>query len=176
MIYMFLADGFEEAEVICPLDILRRCGIDVKTVSVTKKLAVCGAHGISLNADTVIDEIIDNAQMYVLPGGTVGVENLSNCEKLCDILKSTNSQIAAICAAPTLLAKLGILKNKKAVCYPSLVDELCGAEVGDEHVVVDGRIVTSMGPGTAFEFGFALASRFADEAVVSGVKAGMLLN
>lgn len=176
MIYMFLADGFEEAEAICPLDILRRCGIDVKTVSVTKNLTVCGAHGISINADTTIEQITDDAQMYVLPGGSVGVENLSKCEKLCTILKSTDSQIAAICAAPTLLAKLDLLKSKKVVCYPSLVDELYGSDVGNEHVVVDGRIITSMGPGTAFEFGFAIASRFADEVTVNNVKAGMLLN
>ena len=136
---------------------------------------VTGAHGISVIADAVIDSVADDGEMYILPGGTVGVENLSKSSKLCDILKNTSSKIGAICAAPTLLAKLGLLDGKKAICYPSLTDELCGAVVVNEAVVTDGRITTSMGPGTSFEFGFALAAQLADEAVVKQVKTGMLV-
>ncbi len=175
MVYMFLGDGFEEAEAICTADILKRCGIDVKTVSVMGDLCVRGAHDISINADTVIEQIGDDAEMYVLPGGTVGVENLSNCRKLCDILKSTSAQIAAICAAPTLLARLGLLNGKKAICYPSLTDELNGAEIVRESVVSDGRFTTSMGPGTSFDFGLALALKLSDKTVVENVKVGMLI-
>lgn len=175
MVYVFLGDGFEEAEAICPVDILRRCGVDVKTVSVMDDLLVKGAHNITVKADIMINEIVHNADMYILPGGTAGVENLSKCQKLCKILSSTQAEIAAICAAPTLLARLGLLKGKNAICYPSLTDELIGANVTHERVVTDGRITTSMGPGTSFDFGFTIAMKFADRTVVEQVRAGMLL-
>ncbi len=175
MVYIFLGNGFEEAEAICPLDILRRCGVEVKTVSVMNDLFVEGAHGITVKADAAIDEICDDAQMYVLPGGTFGVENLSKSKKLCDILASTDAQIAAICAAPVLLEKLGLLVGKKAICYPSLAGELKSALISHDKVVTDGRIITSMGPGTSFDFGFELALRLADKEIVSKVKEGMLV-
>ena len=175
MVYLFLGDGFEEAEAICPADILIRCGIDVKTVSVMKEKNVVGAHGIKIIADLHADEIGDDAEMYILPGGMGGVENLTKCSKLCEILKNTSSDIAAICAAPTLLASLGLLENKKAICYPSLAEELCGANVTHERVVSDGRFITSMGPGTSFEFGFELAKRLKGSEIADKVKEAMLV-
>lgn len=175
MVYLFLGDGFEEAEAICPADILIRCGIDVKTVSVMKDKTVVGAHGIKIVADLSIDEVEDNAEMYMLPGGMGGVENLSKCKRLCDILSETTADIAAICAAPTLLASMGLLEGKNAICYPSMTDELCGANVVFERVVSDGRFVTSMGPGTSFEFGFELAKRLAGNEIADKVKDAMLV-
>lgn len=175
MVYLFLGDGFEEAEAICPADILIRCGIDVKTVSVMKDKTVVGAHGIKIVADLTIDEVEDNAEMYMLPGGMGGVENLSKCKKLRNVLSATTADIAAICAAPTLLASMGLLEGKNAICYPSMTDELCGANVVFERVVSDGRFVTSMGPGTSFEFGFELAKRLAGNEIADKVKDAMLV-
>lgn len=175
MVYLFLGKGFEEAEAICTIDILRRCGIDVKTVSVMEDIYVQGAHSIIVKADMLIDAICDDADMYVLPGGTLGVENMSECQKLCEILLHTKAKIAAICAAPTLLAKLGLLDRKFATCYPSLTHELKGAIVTRKSVVTDTNLITSMGPGTSFDFGFALAQTLTDKKTVEEVKAGMLI-
>lgn len=174
MVYVFLGDGFEEVEAITPVDILRRCGVKVETVSVMDGLVVNGAHGIPVKADKLINEITDNCEMYVLPGGTIGVENLSKSNKLCRILQTTSSTIAAICAAPTLLSKLGILKNKKAICYPSLANELVCGEVIDANVVLDKGLITSKGPGTSFDFGFAIAAALVSKDVVEKVRIGML--
>lgn len=175
MVYLFLGDGFEEAEAICPADILIRCGVDVKTVSVMKDNTVVGAHGIKIVADLKADDITDNAEMYILPGGMGGVDNLSKSAKLREILKNTTADIAAICAAPTLLADIGLLENKSAICYPSMTEELKGANVVFERVVSDGRLITSMGPGTSFEFGFELARRLKDTEIADKVKEAMLV-
>ena len=175
MVYLFLGDGFEEAEAICTADVLRRCGAELKLVSVMDRLDVKGAHGIIVTADVTANDITDDGEMYILPGGMGGVENLTKCEKLCNILKSTDSRIAAICAAPTLLEKLGLLRNKKAICYPSLTDELTDATVTNERVVTDGRITTSMGPGTSFDFGFELAGLLKGKEVAENVKKAMLV-
>ena len=175
MVYILLAPGFEEAEAICPIDILRRCGVYVKTVSVMNDIYAEGAHGIIVKADMMIDEVSDGAEIYVLPGGTLGVENLSKSKKLCQLLLTTKAKIAAICAAPTLLAKLGLLEGKNAICYPSMTDELNGAVVNDKSVVIDGNLITSKGPGTSFEFGFTLAGLLTDRNTVEKVKAGMLV-
>ncbi|MBQ9941134.1 MAG: DJ-1/PfpI family protein [Clostridia bacterium] len=175
MVYLFLADGFEEIEAVCTVDILRRCGVDVKTVSVMKDIMVTGAHGILLKADMSIENISDNGDMYVLPGGMTGVENMAKCNKLCEILKSTSAYIAAICAAPTLIASLGLLKDKKAICYPSLENELHCAKITSQSVVTDGRVITSMGPGTSFDFGFEIAGLLIGKEVAESVKNGMLV-
>ncbi|MBQ9922875.1 MAG: DJ-1/PfpI family protein [Clostridia bacterium] len=175
MVYLFLGDGFEEAEAICPADILIRCGVDVKTVSVMSDNTVVGAHGIKIIADLNVNDVKDNAEMYIMPGGMGGVDNLSKSVKLREILKNTTSDIAAICADPTLLADIGLLENKKAICYPSMTNELRGANVVFERVVSDGRFVTSMGPGTSFEFGFELARRLKGDEIAAKVKEAMLV-
>ncbi|MBE6688039.1 MAG: DJ-1/PfpI family protein [Ruminococcaceae bacterium] len=175
MVYMFLGDGFEEIEAVAVIDILRRCGVALKTVSVMGNTEALGAHGIRVRTDAMIEDITDDAQMYILPGGTLGVENLSKSKKLCDILSATDAKIAAICAAPTLLASLGLLDGKKAVCYPSLISELKDAVVADGCVVIDGNFITSKGPGTSFDFGFALAYALCDKTTVDKVKNGMLI-
>ena len=167
MIYLFLAEGFEEIEAITPLDILRRAGADIKTVSVNGDgLRVEGAHGISVMADIDISEVnVQDADMIILPGGGKGTENLKASVALRDIILAVNERgayIAAICAAPTVLGEMGLLEKRRATCYPALAGELIasGAKYKNDMVVFDGHFVTSEGAGTAADFGFALMDKF----------------
>lgn len=161
MIYLFLAKGFEEIEALAPVDLLRRAGKSVATVAVGSGREVVGAHGIAVTADMTIDEITDgeDAEMLILPGGMPGTKNLAACERLSELLVSAandgKTYIAAICAAPSVLGELGILKGKKATCYPGFEAYLEGAIISDERVVADGRILTAAGMGVAVEFGLA---------------------
>ncbi len=163
---MFLAEGFEEIEAITPLDILRRAGLEIKTVSITDSLCVEGAHGITLHADTTLSEISEEeGEMFILPGGSLGTQNLGSCEALCDIIRRADKReayIAAICAAPTILAKMGLLNRRRATCYPSLAGALLenGVKYKNDKVVLDSHFITSEGAGTAADFGFALADKF----------------
>lgn len=161
MVYVFLAEGFEETEAITPIDMLRRVGAEVVTVGVTGK-TVSGSHGIPVVCDTVIDDISDEGiEMLVLPGGMPGTKNLAACEKLAELLTSCHSKgilIGAICAAPTVPGGLGILNGRQAVCYPGMESGLTGAEVLTVPCVRDGNIITSRGAGTALEFSYELIS------------------
>lgn len=161
MIYMFLANGFEETEAVCPLDMLRRAGADVRTVAVgTDTLAVRGSHGITITADiSEADLVADDIEMVILPGGMPGADNLFASEAVSSaIAKASDSgaYIAAICAAPYILGKRGYLKGHRAVCYPGYEDTLAGADVSDAPVVVDGKIITARSAGAALQFGLAL--------------------
>ncbi|MFA7636170.1 MAG: DJ-1 family glyoxalase III [Monoglobales bacterium] len=158
MVYVFLADGFEEIEAITPVDILRRASVDVKLVSIGNTLEVTGSHGIKIVADLLFEDIEENAEMLILPGGMPGTLNLSKFQPLCDLLLKSEGYIAAICAAPSVLGGLGILKGKKAICFPGYEDKLIGAEIVDFPVVVSGKVITSKGAGTAHKFGFELLS------------------
>ena len=161
MVYMFLAEGFEEIEALCPLDLLRRAGVDVKTVSVGDK-TVCGAHGIKVIADMTDTDFSDaSPDMVILPGGMPGTLNLDashTVHKALDAAVSAGSYIAAICAAPSILGSRGMLAKKEAVCYPGFEDKLKGAIISDKRVVVDGKIITAAGMGVALEFGLLLVS------------------
>lgn len=165
MIYLFLADGFEEIEALTPVDILRRAGAEIKTVSITDTLVVLGAHGIEVKADLTLSSInLDDAELLILPGGSVGTDNLKSCDALCRILCEFNVRdgyIAAICAAPTILSHLGLLKGRRATCYPSLAEELTqsGAKYKSDKVVIDKNFITSEGPGTSADFAFALCDK-----------------
>lgn len=158
MVYEFLAEGFEEIEALAPVDILRRAGVEIKTVSVTGKKEVTGSHGITVSADILFDEIAESPEMLILPGGMPGTLNLQGFKPLCDMLVAADCYIAAICAAPSVFGALGLLKGKKAICYPGFEDKLIGAEIVDAPVVISGRVITSKGAGTAHLFGFALLS------------------
>ena len=153
---VFLADGFEEIEGLTVVDLLRRAGIDVKTVSIMGRLEICGAHGIDVKADEIYENAdFSDAEMLVLPGGMPGTLHLKEHEGLRAILEKANEdgkKLAAICAAPTVLGGLGFLQGKKAVCYPSMEEGLTGAEVLYDNVVTDGNITTSRGLGTAIDF------------------------
>ncbi|MDR0987558.1 MAG: DJ-1/PfpI family protein [Ruminococcus sp.] len=160
MVYVFLADGFEEIEAICPTDILRRANVLVQTVGVPGK-TVTGSHGIPVTADLSISEIkLDDAlEMIVLPGGMPGTDNLQKdpgVNNALDFAAQNDIYIAAICAAPKILGAKGLLNGKKATCFPGYEEELKGAEIVDKSVVTNGKIITAKGAGAALLFGFEL--------------------
>lgn len=164
---IFLADGFEEIEGLMVVDLLRRAGIKVDMVSISDSLTVTGSHRIAVTADKLIKDIdFDSYELLVLPGGMPGTLRLGECEKLCSqVVKACEAgkKIAAICAAPTVFGKLGLLNGKKACCYPDMEDGLTGAEVSFEAVTVDGNIITSRGLGTALPFALALIEQLLDK-------------
>ena len=167
MIYIFLANGFEETEAVTPIDILRRCGKEVITVGIGDNI-IKGSHGIAVVTDTE-DKFIsldENLEGIILPGGMPGTLNLEASEvvqKSIDYCAANNLYIGAICAAPSILGHKGILKGRKAVCFTGFESQLDGAEVSDEPVVRDGNIITSRGAGTAVDFGLKLAEVLASE-------------
>lgn len=167
MIYTFLADGFEEIEALAPVDFLRRAGIEVLTVGVSSG-EVTGAHGIKVLADITMDnvELNDELQGVILPGGMPGAENLNNSpdvQKAIDYCAKSNRIISAICAAPFILGRKGLLSGKKATCFPGFESELIGAVLVDEGVAVDGSIITARGAGVAWEFGASICSAIVGE-------------
>lgn len=167
MIYMFLAEGFEEVEALAPLDIIRRAGLEIKTVGVGSK-TVIGSHGIPVTANITVDEFFDAApDMVILPGGMPGTKNLDANETvhkaIADAVKN-GAYLCAICAAPMILGKLGLLVGKKATCFPGFEEYLAGAIVTGQKVAVDGRIITAKGMGAAVEFGLAIVAALKDEA------------
>ncbi len=166
-VFLFLADGFEEVEGLTVVDLLRRAGIETEMVSVTGKKEISGSHGIRVMADVLFEDA-DLAQgaMYVLPGGMPGTRHLAEHEKLCALLTGAaagGKKVAAICAAPSVLGGLGILRGKKAVCYPGFEEKLEGAEIGSGEVEVSGQITTSRGMGTAIPFALALVAQLKDQ-------------
>ena len=162
MVYLFLADGFEEVEALTQVDYLRRAGIYVTTVGVTGEY-VTGARGITVKADAKLENAAfsDDVEMLVLPGGLLGVENLGKSDKVKRMISAaaeSGKYVAAICAAPTLLSGMGLLAGRKCICYPDMTDilEKDGAVVTDAPVVTDGKFITSKSAGTAEQFAFAL--------------------
>ena len=176
---IFLADGFEEVEALTPVDLLRRAGIDVVTVSMNETREVTGRSRITVLADTLwADAQADTADMLVLPGGQPGVKNLSAHEGLTALLKKyavEGKLLAAICAAPTIFGTLGIVNGKKATCYPGLEDQLTGAHaVTDQRVVTDGNITTSRGAGTSVSFALRLIEILKDKDEADKVARGIV--
>lgn len=157
---VFFADGCEEIEALTVVDILRRAGVHVDIVSVTGKKEIIGAHQIGIETDTVFEEMDFTAtDLLVLPGGMPGTLRLREHEGLCELLRTydkENKYVAAICAAPSVLGELGILKGKRACCYPSFEEKLTGADVKMDPVVWDGHVITSRGMGTAISFALKL--------------------
>ena len=161
MVYIFLADGFEEAEALVPADLLRRAGAEVKLVGVTGQ-AVTGAHGISVNSDISLNQVEqDGMEMLVIPGGLPGVTNVASSTQAMELIKAAaqaDRWVGAICAAPAMvLGPIGLLKGRKATGYPGTEAGMDGAvpQCG-QSVVVDGKFVTGEGPGAAFDFGLKL--------------------
>lgn len=168
MIYLFLADGFEEIEALATVDILRRAELDVRTVGVGSK-TVAGAHGICVTADLAEKEVTtDDMTAIVLPGGMPGTLNLRKSpivEASIRYCEENRLLIGAICAAPSILGQLGLLSGRKAVCFPGFEDQLFGAEVEDLPVCRDGHIVTARGAGVAIDFALELAGILAGEKI-----------
>ena len=165
MVYLFLADGFEEIEALTPVDLLRRAGIEVTTVGIGST-TVTGSHGITVSADMSYTDatahIGEDMEMVILPGGMPGTKNLDASavvHKALDLAQEQNAVVAAICAAPMILGKRGDLKGKEAVCYPGFEEYLKGAKIPDKKVVVDGNTITAKGMGVALEFGLALVEK-----------------
>ncbi len=155
-----LATGFEETEAITVIDILRRANLDVTTISIGETLVVDGAHGIKVNADKLFGEIdFDKMDMIVLPGGMPGTINLDNhieLKKRVIEFDLDEKWIGAICAAPSIIGKLGLLEDKEATCYPSFEDKLFNAKISEKTTVVADNIITSRGLGTAIEFALTI--------------------
>ncbi len=178
-IYVFLGDGFETIEALTAVDVLRRGGADVKTVSIMDKITVLSSHSVEVKADIMLDEAeLENSDMMILPGGLGGTNNIKANKKLIEALKAQAEKgkyVCAICAAPSALGINGILKGKKTTVYPGFEEEMTGCSVMGENVVKDGNIITGKGPGMAVEFAFALLEAAKGEEAVKQVKAGMLL-
>lgn len=178
--FLFLASGFEELEAITTVDILRRAGISIKTVSITSSLQVTGAHDITVNADLLFaDTDFSDAYWLILPGGMPGATNLAACTHLNDLLLAhhrNNGKIAAICASPAVvLAPLGITDGKEATCYPGFEDKLSKAKKAIEPVVITQNLITATGPSAAMQFALAIVSVSIDEKTAYEIAAGMLL-
>ncbi len=176
MICVFLAKGFEEIEAITPIDVLRRANLDVKTIGIGGKI-IEGTHGIKIEADLEIENLnINDIDGIILPGGMPGTTNLSKNEKLKDIILKCNEKkqmIAAICAAPSILGEMGILKDKKACCYPGFEDKLLGANISSEEVCVSENIITSKGPGTALNFSLKIVEYICGKEIKEKVRKSM---
>lgn len=177
MVYILLAPGFEEAEALVPADLLRRAEIETALVSVTGE-PVPGSHGITVTADTNLDGVdLSKADMVVLPGGGPGHKNLGKeprVERLVEEAAEKGLWVAAICAAPTLLGKWGLLTGKEAVCYPGMEDGLTGAQARmDRGFVVDGKIITGRAAGSVFDFGLALVEALAGKEEADKVRHGI---
>lgn len=178
MIYLFLADGFEEIEALTVVDLLRRAELDIKTVSVKADRLVMGAHKVQLVADLVMEDVdYDQSQAFILPGGMPGTTNLSKNKALIELLIRANSEekmIAAICAAPTIFGDLGFLEGRKAVCYPGFESKLKGAIIVEDPVVRDGHIITSKAAGTAVEFSIKLIKHLKSKEDSMNIKRAIL--
>ena len=175
---IILAKGFEEVEALTPMDILRRCGVNVTIAGLGSEL-VEGAHGTSVKADIVFEKYEASPDAVILPGGMPGAENLASSTKVKGLISNLNSGkkiVAAICASPALvLAPTGILKGKKATCYPGMEKSfLSNVKFSDSEVVQDGNIITSRGPATAFAFGLKIAENLVGKSTADMVGKQML--
>ena len=174
MFYIFFADGFEEVEAIATLDVIRRAGIEIKSIGVGGK-TVCGSHGISVNCDISSDEIceISDCSGVILPGGMPGTLNLFDCDKVhkvIDYCYDNGKYLCAICAAPLILGRKGLLNGIEAVCFPGFEDELKGAVVSDKFVCTYGNIITAKGMGSAVNFGLAIVSAVKGQAFADDLR------
>ncbi len=179
-VYVHLARGFEEIEAITVVDVLRRAGIPVETVSIMGEHLVTGAHDISVEADLLFEEAdYESCDMIVLPGGMPGTTNLGAHEGLGKMLKEFAAKgrwLAAICAAPMVFGQAGLLQDKTAVIFPGMESYLKGAKLGELQVEIDGNIITSKGPGTAMTFALTIVELLKDEQTADALKKAMLLN
>ena len=157
---VFLANGMEEVECLAVVDVARRAGINVRMVSVTGELTVTGSHGIAVQADELFDaDVCRSADALYLPGGMPGTTNLGAHGGVCALAQEFAAQgkhVAALCAAPSVLGRLGLLRGKNATCYPGFEDQLGGAQYTRDGVVTDGNVTTGRGLGFAVDLGLEL--------------------
>jgi len=176
-VYEFLANGFEEIEALAPVDILRRGGVEVVTVSVNGTQYVESSHGVTVKADAMFEDVdLKDADMLLLPGGLPGSTNLRDHAGVCDALlkqAERNGRIGAICAAPMVLGKLGLLRGKRATCSPGFEKYLDGADYTADLFTTDGNIITGEGPAATLPYAYEILSFFAPKEVVDKLKHGM---
>ncbi len=176
MVYVFLANGFEELEALAPVDLLRRAEVEVRTVGIGGR-QITGSHGIPVMADLTDDEATtDGLQMVVLPGGmpgTLGLEKSPVVQRFIDYAVDKGLYVAAICAAPSILGHKGLLQGKKATCFPGFEQELAGAQVTGEPVVVDGQFITARGAGVAVPFALELIRLLTSRELADKIKAAI---
>ena len=178
-IYEFLANGFEEVEALAPVDIFRRAGVEIQTVSVTGSEWVESSHGVTIKADVKFEDMynFDDADMLMLPGGMPGATNLNEHAGVRETLLAHNAKgkhIGAICAAPMVLGSLGLLKGRKATCYPGFEKYLEGAEYTAELFTIDGNIITGEGPAATFPYAYEILKMFVGEAKTKELQQQML--
>lgn len=177
-VFVFFAEGSEELEALAVVDILRRSGLETPIVSITSNKLVSGAHGIKVEADLLIEEAdFSNALMLILPGGLPGAFNLAKHSLLNEVILNhynAGKKLAAICAAPLVYGRLGLLKGVKSTCYPGFENHLEGAIYTAALVEKDGQFITGKGPAAAFEFGYAIVTDILGSECAMSVRSGML--
>ena len=177
-VYEFLATGFEDIEALIPLDIMRRAGVDFKTVSITGDLYVESAHGVSIKADMLIEDAdMSDADLIMLPGGLPGATNLNAHNGVKKAIIEQNARgkmIGAICAAPMVLGGIGLLQGRRATCYPGFEKYLEGAEYTHELCTVDGNLTTGEGPAAALPYAYTLLAALTDRQTADQVAEGMM--
>lgn len=176
---LFLAEGFEEIEASTPIAYLRHAGVQLITISVTGKREVAGAHGQIFVANELLEEceFTDSVKILILPGGVPGAENLSKVERLNKLVTCYFEQgkwVAAICAAPLVLGRIGLLKNKSITCYPGFEPFMKGAKVLKKTSWVDGNLITAIGPGGAMEFSERIVTALRSEKEAKEMTAAMM--
>ena len=173
-----LADGFEDIEAVSIIDVLRRGGVEVVTASLGEGTSVRSAHGIQMEADAPLSEVLENEyNAIILPGGGEGTENLMHCEILHERLRKQKADghlVCAICAAPTVLDAAGVLEEEDVTCYPSCAPQM-GRRVQDVPVVADNLVITGQGPGSAALFALVVLAHLEGERTAHGVANGMLV-
>ncbi len=178
MVYVFLANGFEEIEALAVVDIFRRGGIDIKTVSVTGSEFATTSHNITIKTDLKIEDAnLADAELIVLPGGMPGATNLNEHDGVRTALlgqAAKGKRIAAICAAPMVLGGLGLLKGRRATCYPGFEKYLDGATYTAELVTTDGNITTGRGPAATLPFAYSLLEAFIGKEATNDIRNGMI--
>lgn len=177
-VYVFLADGFEDVEALIPVDVFRRGGLDVTTVSISDFPLVRSAHGVNIETDIMFEQgDFSDANLVFLPGGMPGATNLFEHKGVCKVVVdqfAAGKKVAAICAAPAVvLGQLGLLEGKKATCYPGFEDMLDGAQYTADLVTVDGNVTTGEGPAAAFPFAYELLAQLAGKQTSDQIAEGM---
>lgn len=177
MVYIFLANGFEDIEALAPIDILRRAGVELVTVGVGGS-EIVSAHKVRFGTDTTVDkiELNDKLDMLILPGGMPGTINLENddyVQAAIDYCVKNDKYVGAICAAPSILGHKGLLNGKEATCYPGFEKELEGAKLSDKYVAEDGKFITARGAGVCIEFGLKLAEKLTSAKTAQEIKEGI---
>lgn len=175
-VYVFFADGMEEIEALAQVDILRRAGIDIESVSIMGRIQILGAHGIEIKADRLFSDELTDADMIILPGGSTGTKHLMNHEGLNLLIEhyyKEQKYLAAICAAPGVYGVKNLLRGRRAICYPGHEGNLPGAIIIDEKVVIDGNFITSKGMGTSIDFALALIELLCGTKTMETIQKGL---